>query len=139
MLDEIVREVPAPAFAELRKFPIRRVVGVPSLLPERIFQFDRTIPSVMGEFRRVPDLIRHGDSVAIRIVGGCLRVIAWFDCAEEMVLFIIQSTPRNRIAPPSGGLDPRPIPVGYKEFPITMLPACGGAKRSSSAPNSSLL
>jgi arylsulfatase A-like enzyme len=44
----------------------------------------------------------------------------------------------------SGGnaVDPRPIPVGYREFPITMLPArdgepLGGVKRSSAAPNCS--
>ncbi|HUG93660.1 MAG TPA: arylsulfatase [Planctomycetaceae bacterium] len=41
-----------------------------------------------------------------------------------------------------GGVDPRPIPVGYPEFPITVLPARdgeprGGVKRSSSAPNCS--
>lgn len=39
-------------------------------------------------------------------------------------------------------VDPRPIPVGYPEFPITMLPArdasaAGGIQRSSGAPNSS--
>ncbi|ADB18756.1 sulfatase [Pirellula staleyi DSM 6068] len=39
-------------------------------------------------------------------------------------------------------VDARPIPLGYREFPITMLPArdgqpVGGVKRSSSAPNSS--
>lgn len=39
-------------------------------------------------------------------------------------------------------VDPRLIPVGYREFPITMLPArdgepSGGVKRSSGAPNSS--
>ena len=39
-------------------------------------------------------------------------------------------------------VDPRPIPVGYAEFPITMLPARdatprGGIKRSANAPNSS--
>ena len=39
-------------------------------------------------------------------------------------------------------MDPRPIPVGYREFPITMLPARdgeprGGIKRSSAAPNCS--
>jgi arylsulfatase A-like enzyme len=44
----------------------------------------------------------------------------------------------------SGGIavDPRPIPVGYREFPITMLPArdgqpLGGVRRSSGAPNCS--
>jgi hypothetical protein len=41
-----------------------------------------------------------------------------------------------------GGVDPRPIAVGYREFPITMLPARdgeprGGVRRSSSAPNCS--
>jgi len=39
-------------------------------------------------------------------------------------------------------VDPRPIPVGYRQFPITMLPARdgeprGGVKRSSGAPNCS--
>lgn len=39
-------------------------------------------------------------------------------------------------------VDPRPIPVGYREFPVTMLPARdgeprGGVKRSSAAPNCS--
>lgn len=39
-------------------------------------------------------------------------------------------------------VDPRPIPVGYREFPITMLPARdgdprGGVERSSNAPNCS--
>jgi hypothetical protein len=39
-------------------------------------------------------------------------------------------------------VDPRPIPVGYREFPITMLPARdgephGSVRRSSSAPNCS--
>jgi arylsulfatase A-like enzyme len=40
------------------------------------------------------------------------------------------------------GVDSRPIPIGYREFPITMLPArdgtnSGGIKRSGSAPNCS--
>jgi len=45
--------------------------------------------------------------------------------------------------PPRGqAVDPRPIPVGYPEFPITMLPARdgeprGGVLRSSGAPNCS--
>lgn len=39
-------------------------------------------------------------------------------------------------------VDPRPFPVGYREFPITMLPARdgeprGGVRRSAGAPNSS--
>lgn len=39
-------------------------------------------------------------------------------------------------------VDPRPIPVGHREFPITMLPArdgepIGGVRRSSAAPNCS--
>ncbi|MCL4788836.1 MAG: arylsulfatase [Verrucomicrobia bacterium] len=45
-------------------------------------------------------------------------------------------------APPGGAVDPRPIPVGFREFPVTILPARdgeprGGVRRSSSAPNSS--
>ncbi|MEQ1839397.1 MAG: N-acetylgalactosamine 6-sulfate sulfatase, partial [Verrucomicrobiales bacterium] len=43
---------------------------------------------------------------------------------------------------PANAVDPRPIPVGYREFPITMLPARdgeprGSVKRSSNAPNCS--
>jgi arylsulfatase A-like enzyme len=41
-----------------------------------------------------------------------------------------------------GSVDPRPIPAGYRKFPITILPARdgepqGGVRRSSSAPNCS--
>ncbi|HUG69882.1 MAG TPA: arylsulfatase [Pirellulaceae bacterium] len=48
-----------------------------------------------------------------------------------------RSQPRERNA-----VDPRPLPVGYREFPITMLPARdgqpkGNVQRSSSAPNCS--
>jgi len=43
---------------------------------------------------------------------------------------------------PSNGVDPRPLSVGYREFPITMLPARDGEprgelRRSGKAPNSS--
>lgn len=43
---------------------------------------------------------------------------------------------------PGGAVDPRPIPVGHPEFPITMLPARDGeprdgVRRSASAPNCS--
>jgi hypothetical protein len=43
---------------------------------------------------------------------------------------------------PGNAVDPRPIHVGYREFPITMLPARDGEprgqmRRSASAPNSS--
>jgi hypothetical protein len=49
--------------------------------------------------------------------------------------------PPKRRADPNA-VDPRPFPVGYGEFPITMLPARdgeprGGVKRSSPAPNCS--
>lgn len=45
-------------------------------------------------------------------------------------------------AGPGGAMDPRPIPVGYREFPITMLPARdgephGNVRRSDDAPNCS--
>jgi arylsulfatase A-like enzyme len=41
-----------------------------------------------------------------------------------------------------GSVDPRPFPVGYQEFPVTLLPArdgepIGGVRRSSPAPNCS--
>ena len=46
------------------------------------------------------------------------------------------------VAGAGGAVDPRPIPVGYREFPVTMLPARdgeprGGVRRSAAAPNSS--
>ena len=55
--------------------------------------------------------------------------------AEEMFAVADRTAARNRV-------DPRPIPVGYREFPITMLPARdgqphGGVRRSASAPNCS--
>jgi len=48
------------------------------------------------------------------------------------------AAPRNT----PGGIDARPLPVGYREFPVTMLPARdgephGGVQRSSAAPNCS--
>jgi arylsulfatase A-like enzyme len=50
----------------------------------------------------------------------------------------------KRVSRKTGGsaVDPRPIPVGYREFPVTMLPARdgeprGGVKRSGGAPNCS--
>jgi arylsulfatase A-like enzyme len=51
-------------------------------------------------------------------------------------------TPPAQDAPQKSGIDPRPIPVGYREFPITLLPARdgepqGGVQRSSRAPNCS--
>jgi arylsulfatase A-like enzyme len=44
--------------------------------------------------------------------------------------------------PPGNAVDPRPIALGYREFPITMLPARDGSplgemRRSAKAPNSS--
>ena len=50
-----------------------------------------------------------------------------------------RNRPRN---PPGSAVDPRPFPVGYREFPRTMLPARDGTpvgkiRRSSSAPNCS--
>jgi hypothetical protein len=51
-------------------------------------------------------------------------------------------TARSKDKGGASGVDPRPIPVGYREFPTTMLPARdgeprGGVKRSSDAPNCS--
>jgi hypothetical protein len=51
-----------------------------------------------------------------------------------------QNGPPRALA--GNAVDPRPIPVGYREFPITMLPARdgeprGAVKRSSAAPNCS--
>lgn len=49
---------------------------------------------------------------------------------------------KSQTSPTRKEVDPRPIPVGYREFPITMLPARDGeprgtVERSSAAPNCS--
>ncbi|HEY1066102.1 MAG TPA: sulfatase-like hydrolase/transferase, partial [Pirellulales bacterium] len=49
---------------------------------------------------------------------------------------------KNNSQRSANAVDERPLPVGYREFPVTMLPARdgepqGGVKRSSSAPNCS--
>jgi arylsulfatase A-like enzyme len=64
----------------------------------------------------------------------------------------VEAVPTNKVAKSTSqgrkkatgvnAVDPRPIPVGYREFPITMLPARdgeprGGVRRSTSAPNCS--
>lgn len=55
----------------------------------------------------------------------------------------IPANPAVKANQPSGQIvDPRPFPVGYREFPITMLPArdgtpIGTVRRSSTAPNCS--
>jgi arylsulfatase A-like enzyme len=65
---------------------------------------------------------------------------------QEMFGTTEASRPRVKGGKKKGGdanaVDPRPIPVGYREFPITMLPARdgeprGGVQRSSGAPNCS--
>lgn len=65
-------------------------------------------------------------------------VKAW---REEM---FAGSTAEGKAKPPAkrNAVDPRPLTVGYREFPITMLPARdgepeGGVQRSSRAPNCS--
>ncbi|GDY08908.1 MAG: N-acetylgalactosamine 6-sulfate sulfatase [Planctomycetota bacterium] len=54
----------------------------------------------------------------------------------------VAQTKGQQKAAGGNAVDPRPIPVGYREFPITMLPARdgeprGGVRRSSPAPNCS--
>lgn len=70
--------------------------------------------------------------IAARLIAA---VKAW---RQEM--FANGGKPTKAVA--GNAVDPRPIPVGYREFPITMLPARdgeprGGVKRSSAAPNCS--
>jgi len=71
-------------------------------------------------------------------------VTAW----RQDVFSIAESAAANTDAdgrkkkPAGNAVDPRPIPVGYREFPITMLPArdgepLGRVRRSSGAPNCS--
>jgi hypothetical protein len=57
-------------------------------------------------------------------------------------MFGSDSNARGKQQARGNSVDPRPIPVGFPEFPVTMLPARdgeprGGVKRSSSAPNCS--
>jgi arylsulfatase A-like enzyme len=68
-------------------------------------------------------------------------VKAW---RQEMFAGAEKAVAGTKTGPKTAGkaVDPRPIPVGYREFPITMLPARdgeprGGVKRSSPAPNCS--
>jgi arylsulfatase A-like enzyme len=54
----------------------------------------------------------------------------------------VQNTKKKNNGGGGNSVDPRPIPVGYREFPITMLPARdgeprGSVQRSSGAPNCS--
>jgi arylsulfatase A-like enzyme len=62
--------------------------------------------------------------------------------AEAVAAWRREVSGGGRKPPPGQATDPRPIPVGYPEFPITRLPARdgepqGGVQRSASAPNSS--
>ena len=66
------------------------------------------------------------------------------DWHQEMQTELAKSSSAHSKADPSNKrrVDPRPLPVGYREFPTTMLPARDGdphgeIKRSSSAPNCS--
>jgi arylsulfatase A-like enzyme len=66
-------------------------------------------------------------------------VTAW---RKEMYGPGAESPSTGKAKGPGNAVDPRPIPVGYREFPITMLPARDGeprgtVQRSSKAPNCS--
>ncbi|MBL8828838.1 MAG: arylsulfatase [Planctomycetaceae bacterium] len=65
-------------------------------------------------------------------------VAAW----RQEVLPAERTATGGKKKPGGNAVDPRPIPVGYREFPITMLPARDGeprgqVRRSSNAPNCS--
>ncbi len=67
---------------------------------------------------------------------------AWRDEVIGDARVRVRGERRNAAARPGGGVDPRPVHVGYPVFPITMLPARdgeprGNVKRSSGAPNCS--
>jgi arylsulfatase A-like enzyme len=60
----------------------------------------------------------------------------------EVARWAAEVLPQSRPPLRPGNVDPRPLPVGFPEFPRTWLPArdgqpIGGIRRSSSAPNSS--
>lgn len=82
----------------------------------------------------------EGEQVAVasRLAAA---VKSWRD---EVLTPAVQAASGNKSGKKNGGdaVDPRPIHVGFKEFPITMLPARDGeprgtVKRSSQAPNCS--
>ena len=83
----------------------------------------------------------HEPGIALRLKAA---VTAW---RQEMFGSIrpvdaIAKTMGQKKAMGGNVVDPRPIPVGYREFPITMLPARDGeprgdVRRSSNAPNCS--
>lgn len=91
-----------------------------------------------GQTRAIND--RESDTVA-RLKDA---VKAW---RQEMFGDLKDMPPHSKTNVKAGAragnaVDPRPIPVGYREFPITMLPARdgeprGGIRRSSPAPNCS--
>lgn len=71
-------------------------------------------------------------------------VVAWRQdvFAKSRPEVSVAKTKGQQKAAGGNAVDPRPIPVGYREFPITMLPARdgeprGGVRRSSPAPNCS--
>jgi len=78
-----------------------------------------------------------GDEAAVLRNQLTSEVATW---REEVGVANFGRKPRK--TEKSSGVDPRPIPVGYEEFPRTWLPARdgepkGSVQRSSSAPNSS--
>jgi arylsulfatase A-like enzyme len=91
-----------------------------------------------GQTRPVND---RETALAARLAAA---VTAW---RQEMLVapaVISGAKPKGKVKRAGGdsAVDPRPIPVGYPEFPVTMLPARdgeprGGVKRSSGAPNCS--
>jgi arylsulfatase A-like enzyme len=84
--------------------------------------------------------VNEKESALVAELAGAVR--AW---RAEMFGNLASSSKAKGASKRQGSgnaVDPRPIPVGYPEFPITMLPARDGeprgeVRRSSSAPNSS--
>jgi arylsulfatase A-like enzyme len=69
-------------------------------------------------------------------------VDAWKKDVLSQAKVVARGGKKNADTKPGNAVDPRPIHVGFKQFPITMLPARdgepqGNVKRSSGAPNCS--
>ena len=97
--------------------------------PEQMTPVNDTVPSIAAELTESVKQWRR-DVLELATPAGQASEF-------EAQLAAHGITPQRRVS-----VDPRPLTVGYREFPITMLPARDGepfgeVKRSSTAPNSS--
>ncbi|MEZ6055974.1 MAG: sulfatase-like hydrolase/transferase [Planctomycetaceae bacterium] len=83
-----------------------------------------------------PELVKHFESEVSKWMKDVQRP------KQTITVTLGNSNPENKRGSTGNAVDPRPLTVGYREFPITMLPARDGeprgkVRRSSGAPNCS--